>query len=57
VFLIGAHDGLPEAWRGREDVLLSLSKMTWPHELARAMLAEQIYRAFSILHNLPYTAH
>lgn len=57
VFLIGAHDGLPAAWRGREDLLLSLSEMTWPHELARAMLAEQIYRAFSILHSLPYTAH
>jgi 23S rRNA (pseudouridine1915-N3)-methyltransferase len=54
VFLIGGHDGLPSEWRHRADLLLSLSSMTFPHELARAMLAEQIYRAFAILRNLPY---
>jgi 23S rRNA (pseudouridine1915-N3)-methyltransferase len=54
VFLIGGHDGLPPEWRPRADILLSLSSMTFPHELARAMLAEQIYRAFAILRNLPY---
>ncbi len=54
VFLIGGHDGLPPEWRPRADLLLSLSPMTFPHELARAMLAEQIYRAFAILRNLPY---
>src|SRR4051794_22374683 len=54
VFLIGGHDGLPAEWRPRGDLLLSLSAMTFPHELARAMLAEQIYRAFAILRNLPY---
>ncbi|MBS1855317.1 MAG: 23S rRNA (pseudouridine(1915)-N(3))-methyltransferase RlmH [Acidobacteria bacterium] len=54
VFLIGGHDGLPAEWRPRADLLLSLSAMTFPHELARAMLAEQIYRAFAILRNLPY---
>lgn len=54
VFLIGGHDGLPPDWRPRADLLLSLSTMTFPHELARAMLAEQIYRAFAILRNLPY---
>jgi 23S rRNA (pseudouridine1915-N3)-methyltransferase len=54
VFLIGGHDGLPEGWAGRADLLLSLSSMTFPHELARAMLAEQIYRAFAILRNHPY---
>ena len=37
VFLIGAHDGLPPAWRPRADLLVSLSAMTFPHELARAM--------------------
>jgi len=54
VFLVGGHDGLPGEWRARADLLLSLSKMTFPHELARAMLAEQIYRGFAILRNLPY---
>jgi 23S rRNA (pseudouridine1915-N3)-methyltransferase len=54
VFLIGGHDGLPPEWRLRADLLLSLSSMTFPHELARAMLAEQIYRGFAILRNLPY---
>jgi 23S rRNA (pseudouridine1915-N3)-methyltransferase len=54
VFVVGGHDGLPEAWRGRADLLLSLSAMTMPHELARAVLAEQIYRAFTILRGHPY---
>ena len=54
VFLIGGHDGLPPGWRERADLLLSLSRMTFPHELARAMLAEQIYRAQTILSGLPY---
>jgi len=54
LFLIGGHDGLPAAWRARADLLLSLSHMTFPHELARAMLAEQIYRAFATLRGHPY---
>jgi 23S rRNA (pseudouridine1915-N3)-methyltransferase len=54
VFVIGGHDGLPPEWRPRADLLLSMSAMTFPHELARAMLAEQIYRGFAILRNLPY---
>jgi 23S rRNA (pseudouridine1915-N3)-methyltransferase len=54
VFLIGGHDGLPAGWAARADLLLSLSPMTFPHELARAILAEQIYRAFAILRNHPY---
>lgn len=54
VFLIGGHDGLPDGWASRADLLLSLSAMTFPHELARAMLAEQIYRAFAMLRNHPY---
>lgn len=54
VFAIGGHDGLPPEWRGRADVLLSLSAMTMPHELARAVLAEQIYRAFATLRGHPY---
>jgi len=54
VFLVGGHDGLPEGWAARADLLLSLSRMTFPHELARAMLAEQIYRAFATLRGHPY---
>jgi 23S rRNA (pseudouridine1915-N3)-methyltransferase len=54
VFVIGGHDGLPAGWRERADRLLSLSMMTFPHELARAMLAEQIYRAFATLRGHPY---
>jgi len=54
VFVIGGHDGLPAAWRERADLLLSLSAFTMPHELARAVLAEQIYRAFTILRGHPY---
>jgi 23S rRNA (pseudouridine1915-N3)-methyltransferase len=54
VFVIGGHDGLPAGWADRADVLLSLSRMTFPHELARAMLAEQIYRAFATLRGHPY---
>ena len=54
VFVVGGHDGLPDAWRARADLLVSLSAMTMPHELARAVLAEQIYRAFTILRGHPY---
>jgi len=54
VFVVGGHDGLPPAWREKADLLISLSAMTMPHELARAVLAEQIYRAFTILRRHPY---
>ena len=54
IFLVGGHDGLPSEWRSRADLLLSLSAMTFPHELARALLAEQIYRAFATLRGHPY---
>jgi 23S rRNA (pseudouridine1915-N3)-methyltransferase len=54
LFLIGGHDGLPPEWKARADLLLSLSPMTFPHELARAMLAEQIYRALTTLRGHPY---
>jgi 23S rRNA (pseudouridine1915-N3)-methyltransferase len=54
VFAVGGHNGLPPAWRERADLLVSLSAMTMPHELARAVLAEQIYRAFTMLRNHPY---
>ena len=54
VFLIGGHDGLPPGWGARADLLVSLSSLTFPHELARAMLAEQIYRALATLRGHPY---
>jgi 23S rRNA (pseudouridine1915-N3)-methyltransferase len=54
LFLVGGADGLPPAWSARADLLVSLSRMTFPHELARAMVAEQIYRAFTTLRGHPY---
>jgi 23S rRNA (pseudouridine1915-N3)-methyltransferase len=54
VFLVGGAEGLPPEWRPKADMLLSLSPMTYPHELARAMLAEQIYRAVTTLRGHPY---
>ena len=53
-FFIGGADGVSDRFRGSADQLLSLSKMTLPHELARVILAEQIYRAFAILRHHPY---
>lgn len=54
VFLVGGAEGLPPPWKDKADLLLSLSPMTFPHELARAMLAEQIYRALATLRGHPY---
>lgn len=54
VFIIGGSDGLPPEWRARADLLLALSPMTMPHELARVILAEQIYRALTTIHGHPY---
>jgi 23S rRNA (pseudouridine1915-N3)-methyltransferase len=53
-FLIGAADGHDEKQRGDADLLLSFGPATWPHLLVRAMLAEQLFRATSILANHPY---
>lgn len=53
-FLIGGADGLDPGLRGRADAAVSLGPMVWPHMLARAMLAEQLYRAASILAGTPY---
>ena len=53
-FLIGAADGHDEAQRAEADWLLSFGPATWPHMMARAMLAEQLFRATSILANHPY---
>ena len=53
-FLIGAADGHEEEMRGKADLLLSFGPATWPHMMVRAMLAEQLFRATSILANHPY---
>lgn len=55
VFLIGGAYGLPAEIRARASIELSLSKMTLPHRLARLFLAEQVYRAFTILRGEPYS--
>jgi 23S rRNA (pseudouridine1915-N3)-methyltransferase len=52
--MIGAADGHDEELRTAADLLLSFGPATWPHLLARAMLAEQLYRATTILANHPY---
>jgi 23S rRNA (pseudouridine1915-N3)-methyltransferase len=54
IFAIGPADGWSRAARERADLLLSFGPMTFPHELARVMLAEQLYRAFTILAGHPY---
>lgn len=56
IFAIGPADGWTAAAMARAQQTLSLGKITLPHELARVVLAEQIYRAFTILHNHPYHA-
>jgi 23S rRNA (pseudouridine1915-N3)-methyltransferase len=53
-FMIGGADGFSESDRTQADLLLAFGKATWPHLLARAMLAEQLWRATSILANHPY---
>ena len=53
-FLIGAADGFSAEERNHADWLVSFGRLTWPHMLARAMLAEQLWRAASILANHPY---
>lgn len=53
-FYIGGADGWTDEFRSTADRLLSLSKMVLPHELARVVMAEQIYRAFTIMRNHPY---
>ena len=54
VFLVGGAYGLPKTVSERADFQLSLSAMTLPHRLARVVLAEQVYRAFTILRGEPY---
>ncbi|MBA3678289.1 MAG: 23S rRNA (pseudouridine(1915)-N(3))-methyltransferase RlmH [Sphingosinicella sp.] len=53
-FMIGGADGFDDRDRAGADLLIAFGKATWPHLLARAMLAEQLWRATSILANHPY---
>ncbi|BBD99076.1 23S rRNA (pseudouridine(1915)-N(3))-methyltransferase RlmH [Sphingobium amiense] len=53
-FLIGAADGFDDTERASADLLIAFGAMTWPHMMARAMLAEQLWRACSILSGHPY---
>ena len=54
-FVIGDFAGLPDDIKKRADVLWSLSPLTFTHDLTRVLLLEQLYRALSIIHNLPYS--
>jgi len=54
VFLCGDADGFPDDLRAQAKQKISLSTLTMPHEFARVMLAEQVYRAFAILAGHPY---
>lgn len=54
IFICGSADGFPDSLRERVTQKLSLSAMTLSHELARVVLAEQLYRAFAILSGSPY---
>lgn len=53
-FVIGGADGIDRSLRHRADLVLSFGAMTWPHQLVRAMLLEQLYRAITILAGHPY---
>lgn len=54
VLVIGGADGLAPELLARAEATLALSRLTLPHALARVLLAEQVYRAVSLLHNHPY---
>lgn len=55
VFIVGGAYGIHQAVYDRADIILSLSKMTLPHDIARLVLYEQVYRAFTIMRNEPYS--
>jgi 23S rRNA (pseudouridine1915-N3)-methyltransferase len=53
-FVIGGHNGVSQEVVSRADMRWSLSRLTLTHEMARVLLAEQLYRAYTIIHGLPY---
>ena len=53
-FVIGGSNGVSDKVKNRADFKMSFGKVTYPHQLMRVILSEQIYRAFSIMNNLPY---
>ncbi len=53
-FVIGGPDGLSPMIFARADIILSLGKMTWTHEMCRVLVMEQVYRALCILRGIPY---
>lgn len=53
-FIIGGSNGVSDKVKNRADFKISFGKATYPHQLMRVILSEQIYRAFSIMNNLPY---
>jgi 23S rRNA (pseudouridine1915-N3)-methyltransferase len=54
VFVIGGPDGIAESLRDKADLILGLGAQTWPHQLVRILLLEQLYRATTILAGHPY---
>lgn len=54
IFAIGGADGFGQVAKKRANLCISFGKMTWPHQLARILLAEQIYRSMTIMLNHPY---
>lgn len=53
-FVIGGHAGLSDEVKSKAKMLLSISRMTLPHQLTRIILLEQVYRAFTIINKMPY---
>lgn len=54
VFIIGGHFGLSERIKQQADFIMSLSSLTFTHDMARLILSEQLYRAYTIINNHPY---
>jgi len=54
VMIIGGPDGLCESWKDQADLIVSFGKLTMPHQIVRMLVAEQCYRAISILSGHPY---
>lgn len=54
VFVIGGSYGVSEELKEQTNYTMRIGKMVWPHELIRLMLVEQVYRAYTILNNIPY---